>query len=265
MPDDPALVDQARRRYAALLAKCDESLGRVLDAFDRHGLWEDTALVVWTDHGLLLGEHGWMMKNEPPLYEEVSHTPLFVHDPRSPDPGGRRSALVQPAVDLAPTLLGLFGVGPGEHMIGRDLAAVLADDSPVREAAIFGYHSQAVNLVTDRHVYYRAPAEGAAKADAYTTHMVWMRGRLGPDAQRDAVQVADPLPHARGVRPFKLAGQGTHDAGTSPLFDLVDDPAQDRPLDDPALEAELGRVMAGLMAEADAPAEQYARLGLTQP
>ena len=34
---------------------CDMSLGRVLDAFDEHSLWDDTMLLVHTDHGFLMG------------------------------------------------------------------------------------------------------------------------------------------------------------------------------------------------------------------
>ncbi|MEM1028637.1 MAG: sulfatase, partial [Planctomycetota bacterium] len=92
--ETPEQVEEARRNYAALMTKCDESLGRVLDAFDRHDLWPDTMLIVWTDHGFMLGEHGCWAKNWMPLFEEVSHTPFFVHDPRHPDAAGqRRSAL----------------------------------------------------------------------------------------------------------------------------------------------------------------------------
>ena len=40
---------------ASLLTMCDMSLGRVLDAFDKHSLWDDTMLIVNTDHGLLMG------------------------------------------------------------------------------------------------------------------------------------------------------------------------------------------------------------------
>ena len=42
--------------------RCDESLGRVLDLMDKHDMWKDTLLIVCTDHGFLLGEHGWWAK-----------------------------------------------------------------------------------------------------------------------------------------------------------------------------------------------------------
>ncbi|WP_409467830.1 sulfatase-like hydrolase/transferase [Streptomyces sp. HC307] len=73
-----AQVQHARREYAALLSMCDRSLGRVLDAMDEHDLWQDTLLVVCTDHGLLLGEKDWWGKSVQPWYNELVHLPLFV-------------------------------------------------------------------------------------------------------------------------------------------------------------------------------------------
>ena len=66
---------------------CDFLLGQLLDDFDRHDMWKDTALVVTTDHGFLLGEHDFWAKNRMNLYEELVHIPLFMHDPRAPAAG----------------------------------------------------------------------------------------------------------------------------------------------------------------------------------
>ena len=38
---------------------CDEQLGRLLDYMDEKNLWEDTMVIVNTDHGYMLGEHGY--------------------------------------------------------------------------------------------------------------------------------------------------------------------------------------------------------------
>ena len=50
----PEVVQHAREEYAALLTMCDASLGRVMDFMDRNDMWQDTLLIVCTDHGFLL-------------------------------------------------------------------------------------------------------------------------------------------------------------------------------------------------------------------
>ena len=80
----PAECEELRANYYAVVSMCDFLLGQLLDYFDRHDLWKDTALVVTTDHGFLLGEHDFWAKNRMNLYEEIVHIPLFVHDPRHP-------------------------------------------------------------------------------------------------------------------------------------------------------------------------------------
>ena len=88
---------------------CDKYLGKVLDKMDEYHLWEDTFLIVNTDHGFFLGEKDqWAKKsNELLMLEPVAHTPLFIYDPISRRTG-RSDALVQ-TIDLAPTLLQFFG------------------------------------------------------------------------------------------------------------------------------------------------------------
>ena len=81
---------------AAILALCDHELGRLLDHFDAHDLWKDTALVVTTDHGFLLGEHDWWAKVMTPFFQEIAHIPFWAYDPREPGCVGlSRDALVQ--------------------------------------------------------------------------------------------------------------------------------------------------------------------------
>ena len=58
-------------------------MGELLDTFDRLGLWEDTWIVMSTDHGLLLGEKEYLGKNRPPFYNEVAHIPLLIAPPRN--------------------------------------------------------------------------------------------------------------------------------------------------------------------------------------
>lgn len=268
--ETPEQVDSLRKRYAALLSMCDAYLGDVLDAMDRHDLWQDTMLIVWTDHGFLLSEHGCWAKNWPVLYEEISHTPFFVHDPRFPQAAGtRRQALVQPAIDLAPTLLSFFGQERGPQVLGHDLAPVLERDAAVRQAAIFGYFGNRINVTDGRHVFYDVPRDYDVQLYEYTLMPTLMRGFMPrlPEAQ-----LQPPMPWTRECPTLKVpsgwtgAGKGTAtetDGTIRPLlFDLQQDPAQNQPLTAPEIEAALRSHMARLMRAAAAMPEQFARAGL---
>ncbi|GAA1649475.1 sulfatase [Nonomuraea maheshkhaliensis] len=262
--ETPEQVAHVRNRYAALLSMCDRSLGRVLDRMDELDLWRDTLLMVVTDHGFLLGEHGWWGKNVPPWYDETIHTPLFVWDPRSAQAAGEhRSALVQ-TIDFGPTLLEWFGLPCPPDMQGRPLGQVVASDRPVRQAALFGAFGGHVSVTDGRYVYMRAP-EGPSNGPLfeYTLMPTHMMARFRPEELREAELVA-PFAFTKDVPVLRTSGQAMsnpHTFGTL-LFDLQEDPEQQRPLIDDALEARMIRLLVGLMRDGDAPAEQYERLGL---
>lgn len=263
--ESPDEVQHAKRNYAALMSKCDASLGDVLDAFDRHDMWDDTMLIVCTDHGFMLGEHDCWAKNWMPLYEEVARTPFFVWDPRTPDAAGqRREALVQPALDVGPTLLRLFDQEPTERMLGHDLAPVIASDTPVRDAALFGYFGNRVNVTDGRYVYMRAPVEDG-ECYRYTLMPVNMRGFVGDQLQH--ATLGEPFAFTKGMSLLRIparsgsAADEASGAGTL-LFDLQADPHQQSPISDQAVQQRLFGQMVSLMQQVDAPAEQYARMGL---
>ncbi|HET6673558.1 MAG TPA: sulfatase [Agromyces sp.] len=258
-------IDHLRDRYLALLSKCDASLGRVLDAMDEHQMWDDTMLIVCTDHGLLLGEHDWLGKNVPPFYDETIHTPLFVWDPRHPVAGEVREGLVQ-TIDFGPTLLEFFGVSRTRDMQGHSLAGVIHDDTPVREAALFGIHGGHANVTDGRYVYMRACVTPDNQPLAeYTLMPMNMRGRIGSEVLSRA-ELVEPRPFTKGMPVLKLpAFAPTNPAAFgSLLFDLDNDPGQNAPIVDDELELRMLRLLVGLMREADAPAEQYVRLGLPE-
>ena len=259
-------VDQVRRRYAALLTQCDENLGRVMDAMDRLDLWDDTMLVVWTDHGYLLGEHGCWAKNWMPLYEEVARTPFFVWDPRRPDSaGGRRRSLVQPSLDLGPTLLRLFDLELTDPMLGRDLGGVIENDRAVRDTAMFGYFGDRVNVTDGRYVFFKAPV-AAGPCHRYTLMPCATIGWQAEETLRRAA-LAEPFAFTRGMPLLKLPQPepDRFEPQASLLFDLEQDPGQQRPIEAPEVRERLERRMVELMAAADAPAEQYERMGLPGP
>lgn len=269
----PEECEELRANYYAVVALCDDLLGRLLDAFDRLDLWKDTALLVTTDHGFLLGEHDFWAKNRMSLYEEIAHIPLFLwHPAMAEQAGGRRRALSQ-TIDLPATFLDLFGIAPPSAMQGRSLLPLVEADGAHREAALFGYFGGAVNVTDGRRTYHRYPADlRRQEIYQYTLMPTHLWDRFTPEELRTAT-LAPPFPFTKEVPLLKVPvietspmygnyGPGALLEDTTRLYDLEADPGQERPLADPALEAAMARLMRRLMLETDCPPEALARLGL---
>lgn len=261
----PEMVAHCRYEYAALVSMCDAHLGRILDAMDRYNMWEDTMLIVNTDHGFLLGEHGWWAKCVQPFYNEVANTPLFIWDPRCGIANQRRPQLVQ-TIDLAPTVLEFFGVEIPPDMQGKPLAKTIDQNSEVREAALFGIFGGHVNITDGRYVYMRAPGPDNSPLFEYTLMPTHMNCMFGVRELQD-IGLAQPFSFTKGCRTMKIASVGTYGIRTAApletlLFDCHADPAQANPLDDPIAEKRMIGLLKALMEWNDAPVEQYARLGL---
>ena len=260
---NPEEVEHMRYEYAALLSMCDHYLGQVLDLMDELNLWDDTMLIVNTDHGFLLGEHDWWAKMVQPFYSEVSHMPLFIWDPRSKKENERRQQLVQ-TIDLPATLLDYFGLPLPEAMQGIPLGDVIAKNAPTREAAIFGIHGGHVNCTDGRYVYMRAPVLLENKPlYEYTLMPTHMRQRFDPEELQD-IELSPPLSFSKGCPVMKIPGRSWvryHEFGNL-LFDIEADPQQNNNLSDAAIEAQMTEHLIRVMQANDAPAEQFTRLGL---
>ncbi len=260
-------IDHLRYEYAALVSLCDEQLGKVLDLMDELDLWEDTMLIVNTDHGFLLGEHDWWAKCVQPFYNEIARTPLFIWDPCTGKKNERRQSLVQ-TIDLAPTLLEFFGVDIPKDMQGKSLRETILEDKPVREAALYGIHGGHVNCTDGHYVYMRAPfLEDNQPLYNYTLMPTHMRNRFSIK-ELENIELSEPFTFTKNCRTMKIRSGGIPELDFNPykfgnlLFNIDEDPEQKHPICDPDTEMRMIRHLVGLMKENDAPKEQYIRLGL---
>jgi len=262
------VAEHCRHEYAALMSMCDMQMGRVLDAMDQYDLWDDTMLIVWTDHGFLLGEHDSWAKCWLPLYEENSHTPFFVWDPRCGKRGERRQALVQPSIDVGPTILDFFGLEPTKDMTGKVLRDTIAEDKKVRDAAMFGLFGQQVCVTDGRYVYMRGPTGDNAPLTEYTVMPTHMVAPFKPEELKE-FSVAGPLSFTKEAKVMAIPTDRPAVAGGFPdtlktmLWDLETDPGQTEQIEDATVEKMMTDHLVTLFKENDAPAEQYERLGLS--
>ena len=111
-------------RYALEVRWVDSAIADLVDLLRRHGIWDDTVLVVTADHGEGFWEHQRLLHGHSP-YEEQIHVPLLVRTPPAfAFEAGARSAPVS-LVDLMPTLLDLAALPIPAHCRGRSLVPAM--------------------------------------------------------------------------------------------------------------------------------------------
>jgi len=137
-----AELRHCRNLYAGEVSLVDRWIGFLLERAEDLGLLDETAIMITTDHGFYLGEHGYIGKSiirgrqhqSLPLYPEVCRVPLIVRLPGGR--GARRSqALAQP-VDFMPTTLELLDVGGPDTVQGKSLLPVFAGHDNLRPFAV---------------------------------------------------------------------------------------------------------------------------------
>jgi iduronate 2-sulfatase len=127
-----------RQAYAASVSYMDAQVGRVLRALREKGLENNTVVVVWSDHGFLLGEHAIWGKHC--LYEHALRSPLMIRHPGLSQPGKTSPAIVE-TVDVFPTLADLCGLPLPEGLDGRSLRPQLADPAAPSAKPARGFFS----------------------------------------------------------------------------------------------------------------------------
>lgn len=274
--ESPEEVAELRANYAALISMCDEYFGRLLDYLDRHRMWEDTAVIVTTDHGFLLAEHDWWGKNRMPFFNEIAHIPLLVYHPAHAKRGGERRTALTQTTDLMPTLLELFGVERPATVEGHSLLPLLDADGVLREAALYGMFGAGTNITDGRYTYFRYPEDmSRQQLYEYTLMPMHLKSLFRLEELRGA-ELGSPFNFTQGVPVLKIparrnlkdqpvghVGQGGgYEDTTTVLYDLLSDPHQERPFRDATIEARLLKYMGELMRRNDAPAEAFLRLGL---
>ncbi len=129
--------------YAGKVSLCDRWVGWFLDEIRTMGLYENSLIIFTTDHGEPFGEHGYIKKAEPGLYEELCHIPLMVRHPDGIGSGKRFDALVE-TTEIFPTVLDFLGISPPPRIHGRSLLPLMRGETDwMRDYAYMGYFKQA--------------------------------------------------------------------------------------------------------------------------
>jgi arylsulfatase A-like enzyme len=138
----------------------------LLDYLDQSGLAENTLVVLTSDQGFYLGEHGWFDKRW--IFEESLRTPLLMRWPRVAPPGRVEPRIVS-LLDIAETFLDVAGLPIPNEMQGKSLVPLLRGEAPAdwRTSLYYRYYEYPLphhvrphyGVVTDRFklIHYDKP------------------------------------------------------------------------------------------------------------
>ncbi len=158
----PKMWREAIAAHYACLTFVDAQVGRVLEALAESGRADSTIVVLWSDHGFLLGEHFAWRKGA--LFDEGLIVALIFHVPGLTRPGVCKRPV--DSIDIFPTLFDLCGVPMPKGIQGISMKPLLADPSrPWRKGAISSSGSRGRSIRTERFRY--SEYGGADQAELY--------------------------------------------------------------------------------------------------
>lgn len=123
--------------YLACVKSVDDNIGRVLTYLKENNLEENTVIVVTSDQGFYLGDHGFFDKRF--IYEESLRMPFMVKYPERIKAGSVNEDIIT-NIDFAPTLLELAGITTTQKMQGTSFVPVLEGNTPNNWQDAMYYH-----------------------------------------------------------------------------------------------------------------------------
>jgi len=116
---NPTDLEYIAAQYDSEIRYCDDCLGRFFDWLKSSGLWDETAIIITSDHGESMTEHLIFFEHHG-IYDCVLHVPFIVRLPQGGKAGVRVDGMFQ-HIDIAPTVCDILGVKPARQFEGRSL------------------------------------------------------------------------------------------------------------------------------------------------
>lgn len=161
-PRTPEVVRQHIADYYGMITHLDAKVGEILRTLDEKGLAENTIVIYTGDHGLAVGQHGLMGKQN--LYDHSIRVPLLLRGPGIPA-GQRRDALCY-LFDLFPSLCEIANIAIPPTTEGNSLLPLIRGEKTLHRSSIFSAY-QATRHLDAPGRYQRMIREGYYKLIEY--------------------------------------------------------------------------------------------------
>ena len=155
-PIDNEMAKNLIHGYYASVSYMDVLIGELINGLDDLGLRDNTTIILWSDHGYFLGEHGFWCKHS--TFHEAAKIPFIISSPEY-----KQNVVTESfteLIDVFPTLCDIAGIEPPKYIHGTSLVPVLNNPS--------------VNIKDEIYTRYK---EGEAVVDKNYSYTEFYRGK----------------------------------------------------------------------------------------
>ncbi len=211
---------ELRATYYGMCTRTDYQFGLVLDALREAGIYDDTAVFMFSDHGDFTGDYGLVEKTQNTFEDCLTRVPFLVKPPADVPVQARISEALVELIDFPATVEVLAGLEPTHTHSGRSLLGLLAGDTDEHRDAVFceGGRLHGETHCMELEATYHQKPEGQ-----YWPRLVLQRSE-GPEHTKAVMCRTKEFKYVRRLYE------------TDELYDLRADPQElDNRIDDPAL------------------------------
>lgn len=204
--------DELRATYLGMCARVDHQFGMVLDALREAGMYDDTAVFLFSDHGDFTGDYGLVEKTQNTFEDCLTRVPLIVKPPASHAVEPRVTDALVELIDIPATVEAICGIEPQHTHFGRSLLPLIAGETETGRDAVF---CEGGRLRDEVHA-----SESDSLTELGTTSLYW---------PRVVTQVEDAVAHTKAVMCRTSEFKYVHRLyETDELYDLRNDPGERR-------------------------------------
>lgn len=215
---------ELRATYYGMCARVDHQFGMLMDALKDAGIYDDTAVFMFSDHGDFTGDYGLVEKNQNTFEDCLSRVPFVIKPPKGVKVKPRVSDALVELIDFPATVEAVTGIEPNHTHFGKSLLPVIAGETDEHRDAVF---CEGGRLHGETHCM-----ELQSSSSQVPTGMYWPRVNLqqseGPEHTKATMCRTKDFKYVRRLYE------------SDELYDLRKDPKElDNRIDDPALAGEL--------------------------
>ncbi len=170
--------NELRATYLGMCARVDDQFGRVIRALKEEGIYDDTAIFVFSDHGDFTGDYGIVEKTQNTFEDCLTNVPFIVKPPKDVKvKSGINDSLVE-LVDFYATVEDIVGIEPTHTHFGSSLRNILSGEKTEHRDAVF---CEGGRLHEERHCTETAKNKGMLEPDSEYYPRMKMQDSQGPE------------------------------------------------------------------------------------